>query len=464
MERKVFIDELNLYVDLKEENGIYITDEIELDENKMYTFEMVKDGLVSGIRKKRTLSVEPIMTIAELKEKYSVNTFGHFYVCHTGPNKAVVSFRKDCTSIKRYVKRIGGNKNIDPENPIPGYIQLELLDGTIINGYTPEDVEACCVWNNDITVNGVRFQRENVLKVWFGDDFDLTSLECFGFNFTNLIYLNKIPNGITGDYCLESFLSNCTSFNHPIVIPEGVKGRSCLAEFLYNCSSFNQPITIPEGVTGNMCLFQFLNFTSFNHPITIPESVGGDWCLEQFLGYTPFNHPIVLPHTISGDMCLTWFLVECEDFNSPITMPVVLTGNNCLTWFLARCSSFNQPLTIPENLKGEEALEGFLARCTSFNQPLTIPEGIDGSNIFVNFMLGCDSMVSPITINEQDDAMGGSAVGQRTVLSTNNQNSPMYTQGVPIIGTQAAQFRAKFPNLNGEFTDNWNRKIYRNLK
>ena len=198
MKKAVRIHELDMLVDFKEENGLWISDEITLDETKQYTFEMVKEDLVTGIMIIRTPAQEPIMTKAELKEKYSVNTFAHFCICHVGKDKIIVCFRKDCTSIKRYVKQTEHKKacaNDPKREPIPGYIKLELMDGTIINGYTPEDIAACCATtaaNTNITVGGVTFRKDQVLKVWFGDDFDLTLLQYFGLSFTNLIYINQI--------------------------------------------------------------------------------------------------------------------------------------------------------------------------------------------------------------------------------------------------------------------------------
>lgn len=260
------------------------------------------------------------------------------------------------------------NVVINEGSQYTGKLVLILDDLTRINIDNNDDVLKCCTTageSTNIIINEISFRKNQVIKAFFGNNWDLTYLTDFGMYFTNLIEINKIPDGITGDLCLKRFLFQASRFNQQITIPEGVTGKNCLQQFLGYCTSFNQHITIPEGVSG-------------------------DGCLENFL---------------------------------------------------TSCTSFNQPINIPINITGERCLQSFLNNCTSFNQPITIPDGISGYNCFNAFLYGCDEMVSPITIN---DASG--LEGSNEILATSLNSAPMYTIGIPIVGTAAAAFRAKFPN------------------
>ena len=86
----------NITVPLIEDGDFFISKDIQIpDENEKYDFELVLYGLKTGIKIKRTPIKEPIMTIQQMKEKYSVEKFGHFYICHTGPNKISIVSTKN---------------------------------------------------------------------------------------------------------------------------------------------------------------------------------------------------------------------------------------------------------------------------------------------------------------------------------------------------------------------------------
>ena len=466
MSKQVMIHELNKIVDLKEDGDLLISDPVTVDERRQYTFELMENGLITGIKKRRISRRDPLISISELIELYKKESFGHFFICHVGTDQIRISIR-NMDDVGRYIKPAESkifpagpvqNLNVsivdpttvslswnppDTDTEILGYevtngidgwiptenteyvfiglttgetytfnvradnpaglgdgtdrelvivcvhqycdcgkckkcedctcpilITLELTDGRIVNGMTAADVDACRTissFNSNITIGGVTFRRDQVSKIWFGDDFNLTSLENFGTSFINLIYLNKIPNTVRN---LKWFLFGCRNFNHPITIPDSVTGQDCLNGFLRECHAFNQPITIPDGVTGNGCLMNFL--------------IG--------------------------------------------------------------CESFNHPITIPDSVTGQDCLNGFLAHCTVFNQPITIPTGIINihSSSLNNFLHNCHSMISTITVNDQNQFSW--IFNNDNTLSTTDQNVPMYRAGIPINDTGAAQFRVKFPN------------------
>ena len=284
-----------------------------------------------------------------------------------------------------------------------GFVHIELDDDRLIHGMSSADVAACCTTTaatSNITVGGITFRKNQVRRVRFGSAFNLTSLQRFGSNFNNLIWLSHIPNGITGTGCLNLFLFACISFNQPIEIPNSVTGDQCLTGFMQGCSSFNQPITIPSGVKGTQCLQSFLHS-----------------CVS-------FNHPMIIPEGVVGAQCLNAFMRGCISFNSPITIPNSLSN-------VTQISTFNN----------------FLRDCTSFNQPIRLPSNLGGGNNVVSGLLhNCDSMVSDITIESQNVHL----IGNNDTLSTTNELSPLYITGPRIIGGYSTLFKERFPNRDVE--------------
>lgn len=231
---------------------------------------------------------------------------------------------------------------------------------------------------------------------------ELTSLRGFGWNFTGLTSIDRIPDSVTGDDCLRDFLRGCTSFNRLVTIPSGVTGDRCLMYFLRDCTRFNSTIKIPTGIRGT--------------------------------------------HILHG------LLYGCTSFNREITIPSDITGESSMERFLYGCTMFNQEITIPAGLSGKACLRQFLGRCTSFNKPLTLPNDVgeikdsNGYNIGrqMNCMLECaDSMCSTITVPEKTGI--NAEISERT-FSSYDYNSDCVQKGITILGPGTENFLKKLNN------------------
>lgn len=315
-------------------------------------------------------------------------------------------------------------------------------------------------------------------------------------NFNSTVTLPSTLTSIGG-----SFLGTCTSFNQPITIPSSV--TSIGTSFLASCSSFTQSITLPSGLT-SIGEFFMTSCTSFNQPLTIPSSVTSIGA--HFLyACRVFNQPITIP---TGVTEITYnFMAACLAMNSTVTLPNTLTkiGTN----FLYGCSAFNKPLSIPNSvtsisgafLQGDVAFnqritlpsslqtiasdfmrgtaaydnylvvpEGvtsignnfmrgshvtsvtlpstlktigtyFLAECNYFSQDVVLPASLTSVNTY--FMYDARNMTGTINLG---NLSYGIFVASNQTLSSYTNNSPMYTSGVQIKGTDRASFMSRFAN------------------
>lgn len=236
---------------------------------------------------------------------------------------------------------------------------------------------------------------------------NLTTLENFGRNFTNLLTINRIPDEVNGNACLKNFLRGCTSFNSNIIIHEGLNGFECLMNFLKDCSSFNSNISIPSSITGYGVMHGFLS------------------------GCTHFNRVITLPAGLTGESCLRRFLFDCEAFNQPLSIPSGVSGYYCMFEFMQGCKSFNQPLTLPTDVGN------FM-----YTDPVRgdIPCGMQ----LCCMLHKANSFHSTITVPEET---GKHAQISEKTLASYIYNSNMITYGVTLTGTGANNLLSRFTNF-----------------
>ena len=128
MNKQIFIHQLDLKVDLTKDGNFLISNEITLDENKQYTFEIVKDELVTGIKIHRTPSEQPIISKEEMKQRFDKKNWDHFRIAHTGKDKIIITVFDNEDEVVRYVKQ--SEKKEIPLN-VPGPVQN--LEGSIIS-------------------------------------------------------------------------------------------------------------------------------------------------------------------------------------------------------------------------------------------------------------------------------------------------------------------------------------------
>lgn len=264
--------------------------------------------------------------------------------------------------------------------------------------------------NFEITIDGTSFMKSQISKVEFwssdGDNPNITSLRNFGYNFTNLTSIDRIPETITGDDCLHNFLRGAINFNQDIIIPEGVSGDRSLMYFLRDCTSFNSNITIPTGIKGTHLLHGFL------------------------YGCTSFNKPISIPSDITGESAMERFLMHCANFNQKIDIPKNLSGYACLRSFLSYCPSFNQDLVLPDNVGEYKDSNGY-----------------NNGRQMNNMMEGSRDMCSNITVPEQTGKFA--EISERTFSSYDYQSNCIQT-GINIIGDGTENFINKLNNTYEE--------------
>ena len=156
----IFIHELDMKIDLiEQESGIFVSDPISIPENSHYTFEMLKDGLMTGIKIKRTPSVLPLMTLQEIKEKYITSDWDHFCICHVGRNKIVITIAKNDDDVRRYVIQHTESSTspnywlwgveIDQNNPNPATC-ITLLDDLLEGPITTFGEKPCLFKNGEV--------------------------------------------------------------------------------------------------------------------------------------------------------------------------------------------------------------------------------------------------------------------------------------------------------------------------
>jgi hypothetical protein len=286
--------------------------------------------------------------------------------------------------------------------PLP-QLALTLSNGDTVEAITDSDVAACCstaIASSNITVNGVTFQKNQVVGVEFGPGWTRTDIpDNFLRLFANLTSLSAIPSCITsiGTY----FLDSCSKFNSPLTIPASV--TSIERSFLDGCKAFNQPLVIPNGVK-SIGIYFLAGCSVFNQSLTIPASVTN-------IGNNFLNASVV--------------------FNSSLTISngVTTIGSN----FLMGCKAFNQPLVIPDSVTSIGG--NFLSDCPNFNQPLTISNGV--TSIGDSFMYLCNAFTGPLNVSAN---FVNVIANTATILSTTSALALMYTTGVTIKGLDATQF------------------------
>ena len=354
----------------------------------------------------------------------------------------------------------GGGSNVwiipKPDENIVGSYYIALAYGTL--GADEASSDITIVYGDSITLANLSSTSEprtvkcftdatlttvitlnnlQILGLWFGSLYAGTSIGsllfgCYAFN-----QPLTIPSNVTsiGNY----FMKNCYAFNQSLTIPSSV--TSIGNYFLSDCRSFNKPLTIPSSVTSIGIYFMY-NCCAFNQPLTIPNSVTN--IASYFLDTCySFNQLLTIPSSVTSIDGA--FMQSCVAFNQPLMVPSSVTsiGSN----FLNGCHAFNQLLTIPSSVKSIGSI--FLSACYAFNQPLIIPSSV--TSIGAYFMYVCHSMVSLLTYDASvypNDTQS---------LATTSNVALTYTQGIPVVGTNAVGLLAALPNNSAA-------SPYRNLR
>lgn len=255
-------------------------------------------------------------------------------------------------------------------------ITLTLANRRTVEVYTKADYEklrAIRPANQQMSISGVTFARQDVVSVNFESSFNYSDLSNFGRNMTNLTKINKIPDSARN---LRNFLMGCTKFNQAISIPKSITGDRCLEGFLRDCTAFNQPITIPA-VNGNKCLESFLRgCKSFNRPIVLPETIRGNYAMYSFMqGCTNFNSKITFPKNIHGIRCMENVLRDCEKFNQTVTLPEDITGHYNFAAFMFNCKAFVSPVIVPTEEFAEHVMNDVITMATFYRNSALGKEG-----------------------------------------------------------------------------------------
>lgn len=134
------------------------------------------------------------------------------------------------------------------------------------------------------------------------------------------------------------------------------------------------------------------------------------------------------------------FLNTASSFNQPILLPKV---DEIGSYFMSNCFSFNSEITLNDGLLMIDSR--FMHGCYSFAQSFTIPSGLLSSNfLFKNpgerFMHNCNNFVGPLVCNAPVDS--SKIPTDNYALGTTSATAPMYTTGVTLTGTYAAQWKA----------------------
>lgn len=172
--------------------------------------------------------------------------------------------------------------------------------------------------------------------------------------------------------------------------------------------------------------------TSVNLPSSV-HYIGGN----VFLSCTSLNSSLNLQNVryIGAN-----FLHSCSAFNQPISLPKV---DEIGSYFMMSCSSFNSEITLNDGLLMIDSR--FMYGCSSFAQPFTIPSGLLTSNFLSRnpgerFMHNCNNFVGPLVCNAPADS--SKIPTDNYALGTTSATAPMYTTGVTLTGTYAAQWKA----------------------
>lgn len=160
-----------------------------------------------------------------------------------------------------------------------------------------------------------------------------------------------------------------------------------------------------------------------------------------FQGGSLLNSPLNLQNVRSIG---SNFLQNCSAFNQPISLPKV---DEIGDYFLFGCSSFNSEITLNDDILtiGSRFMHG----CSSFAQSFTIPSGLLSSNFLTKnpgerFMHNCNNFVGPLVCNAPVDS--SKIPTDNYALATTSATAAMYTTGVTLTGTYAAQWKAALPD------------------
>lgn len=129
------------------------------------------------------------------------------------------------------------------------------------------------------------------------------------------------------------------------------------------------------------------------------------------------------------------FLYACQKVNCDLNFENIETiGNSFIS--TGTSSEFNGNITFGNRLTSIGSY--FMASRYSFAKPLTIPSSV--TNIGDAFMRGCENFVGPLTVK--------TLVSPTDVLSlsTSTESSPMYTQGVTLLGKGAKSWKNALPD------------------
>lgn len=269
------------------------------------------------------------------------------------------------------------------------YANLNIADAFAVNGTVKVRCTVIAKKADGTADNEGKTERDIEFKKiatrpnsWVANP-NCTDLTNFGRNFTNLTAINRIPDEVTK---LKNFLRGCSHFNSALVIPNGVTGDGCLEFFLRDCVAFNSNITIPDGVTGDSSMHGFL------------------------MGCTHFNRAINIPSAIAGWFCMKKFMYKCYAFNQPITIPRGLNGFQCMFEFMAYCHSFNQPITLPDdvgdfmrpdsftgvNIPVGMQLDNMLFCANNFHSTITVPAATGLHGMVSEKTFGCANYNVPM--------------------------------------------------------------------
>ena len=167
---------------------------------------------------------------------------------------------------------------------------------------------------------------------------------------------------------------------------------------------------------------QDLAFTGTENLVTI-----GDY----FLRTARINTEINLPNVESIGDC---FMYSCQRINSKISIPKVKTIDDL---FMYNCTRFNAELTLPNTLTTIGS--HFMETCSAYEQNMNIPSSI--TSIGGYFMYQCNKFTGSLACESKTGISTESHV-----LATNNSTAAIYTTGITLTGTYAAEWKTTFPD------------------
>lgn len=138
--------------------------------------------------------------------------------------------------------------------------------------------------------------------------------------------------------------------------------------------------------------------------------------------------------SIGDNFCLDCLYVDCA---GPMDLSSVTSIGDSFMYY---CAQFNKPITFSSNLT--TIGDWFLCGCNAFNQPLSFPDSL--THVGHGMLFQSSNMCSTIDINNLSATVFDYGEDGYTLVVS--PTSSAYTDGVPIDGTYASDFLAKFPN------------------